>query len=221
MNKYLMILFAMLFLGSNANGQLFAKTKKIVVTPAEAKIYIDGNYVGDGTYTVKFGSKDDFFAVKLELAGYVTKEVKVFKNDTRNVISFDLKEDDSIEGSVTSNLANQDFTVKVRDGVDVDQAWKLLTQVLLNYFDEIKTSDKASGFMNTAWIVKDFPMADVKVRTRVQIKELTNEGLAYQIRISTELAPRNSDEQSYQSWSRVLKKYEPLINEMQQRIGKN
>jgi hypothetical protein len=55
----------------------------------------------------------------------------------------------------------------------------------------------------------------------VQIKEMTNEGLAYQIRISCEIAPLNSGEQSYKPWNRVLKKYEPLINEMQQRVGKN
>ncbi|MDR3287040.1 MAG: PEGA domain-containing protein [Prevotellaceae bacterium] len=218
MNKYLIILFAMLFFGFNANGQ---KAKKITVTPTEAKIYIDGNYVGDGAFSIKFGRKDDFFAVKLEHPGYVTKEVKIFRNDTRNVIAFDLKEDDALEGSITSNLSNQYFTIQVRDGVDENQAWKLLTQVLLNYFDEIKTSDKSSGFINTAWSGQSFPMAEVKVRTRIQIKEITNEGLAYQIRISSEIAPLNSGEQSYKPWPRVLKKYEPLISEMQQRIGKN
>jgi len=43
--------------------------------------------------------------------------------------------------------------------------------------------------------------------------------LAFQIRISSEIAPINSGLNSYQAWPRVLKKYETLINEMQQRIG--
>jgi hypothetical protein len=221
MNRYLVIFFTLLQIGFNVNGQFLTKTKKITVTPVEAKIYIDGNYVADGNYSVKFGSKDDFFAVKMELPGYVTKEVKVFKQDTRNIIAFTLKEDDALLGSVLSDLANQYFTIQVREGLDIDQVWKTITQVLLNYYDEIKTADKSAGFMNTSWAIQNFQMAEVKVRTRIQIKEITSEGLAYQIKIISEIAPINSGEESFRAWTRVLKKYEPLINEMQQRIGKN
>ena len=41
-----------------------AQTKKIVAQPQETKIYIDGNYVGDGVYTLKFTRQDDFFFSK-------------------------------------------------------------------------------------------------------------------------------------------------------------
>jgi len=202
-------------------SQLFGKGKKIVVQPDHAKIYVDGNYVSDGVYEARFGSKDDFIIVKMEAPGYVTKEVKIFKSDKRNMISYKLREDDSLEGSVASNVANQYFTIRVREGVDEDLAWKLLSQVLLNYFNEIRTSDKASGYMNTAWTVQTFPLAELRVRTSVQIKQVTNEGLAYQIRINSETAPMTANENGYRAWPRVLKKYEPLINEMQQRIGQN
>lgn len=199
-----------------------AKNKKIVVQPAEAKIYVDGNYVADGNYFLKFGSRNDLYVVKVEAPGYVTKEMKVFKSDTRATIAVTLREDDSLEGSVASNLANRYFTLNVREGVDEAQAWKLLSQVVLNYFDEMQTSDRASGYMTTAWVTETFPLADVKVRTRVQIKQITNDGLAYQIRIVSETAPRSvSGEHGYKPWPRVLKKYEPLINEMQARIGNN
>lgn len=204
-----------------ANDLFGGKVKKIVVQPTEAKIYVDGTYVGDGAYEARFTSKDDFLFVKLEAPGYVTKEVKIFKTDSRNVIPFNLKTNDSEEGSVVSELANRYFTINVRDGVDADMAWKLLSQVLLNYFNEFRTSDKSSGYMNTTWEMRTFPKAEVKVRTSVQIKEITNEGLAYQIRISSEIAPIKANDNAYRPWPRVLKTYEPLINEMQQRIGKN
>lgn len=197
-----------------------AQTKKIVVQPQETKIYIDGNYVGDGVYTLKFTRQDDFFSVKLELPGYVTKNVKVFRQDTRKTISYTMVEDDSVIGSSSSSLANKYFTVVVRDGLDEDNAWKILNQVLLNYFDEIQTSDKSSGFINTPWVVHTFPVSEVKVRTRVQIKQVTNEGLAYQIRVSSEISPLNSKDYNYKAWDRVLKQYEPIINEMQQRLAK-
>lgn len=207
---------------ARANDLFGGKVKKIVVQPTEAKIYVDGNYVGDGTYEARFTSKDDFLFVKLEAPGYVSKEVKIFKTDSRNVISFNLKVDDSEEGSVGSELANRYFTINVREGVDGDMAWKLLSQVLLNYFNEFRTSDKSSGYMTTTWEYREFPQSGVKVRTSVQLKEITNEGLAYQIRICSEIAPiKARSTESYKPWPRVVKKYEPLINEMQQRIGKN
>lgn len=221
------ILFALLFVVSiavllpvTANA---AKIKKVVTNPETAKIYVDGNYVGDGVYSLKFSSRDDFFNIKVESPGYVTKQLKIYKHDTRNVISVDLREDDSLEGSVASNLANKYFTINVREGVDEDLAWKLLTQVLLNYFNELKTSDKSSGYMNTPWVVQTFPMAEVKVRTMVQVKQITGgDGLQYQVRISSEMSPMDSfGTQGFKPWARVLKQFEPLINEMQSRIGDN
>lgn len=202
--------------------ELSAKNKKIVVQPSEAKIYVDGNYVADGNYFLKFSGRDDMYVVKVEAEGYVSKELKIFKSDTRNTIAIDLREDDSLEGSVASNLANKYFMLNVRAGIDESQAWKLITQVMLNYFDEMQTSDRASGYMMTPWVTETFPSADVKVRTRVQIKQVTSEGLSYQIRIMSEIAPRDvSGDRGYKPWPRVLKRYEPLINEMQMRVGDN
>lgn len=222
MKKYLMALCAVFCLIMAMPNEAQAKKIKIVTNPEIAKIYVDGNYVGDGVYYLKFTRKDDFFNVKVEAPGYVEKTIRIYKHDTRKTIPIDLREDESIEASVESHLANKYFTINVRDGVDESTAWKLLTQVMLNYFDEMKTSDKSSGFMNTAWEVDKFPKSDVKIRTMVQIKEITNEGLAYQIRISSEKAPLDArGEHGFVPWERILKKYEPLINEMQQRIGKN
>lgn len=204
----------------SANG--FAANKKVVTNPANAKIYVDGNYVADGSFFLKFNSKNNMYMLKVELPGYVTKEMKIFKNDKRDVVSIDLRKDDSLEGSVESNVANRYFTVNVREGVDETTAWKILSQVLLNYFDEMKTSDKSSGYMNTAWVEQRFPMAEVKIRTMVQIKQIMSDGLAYQIRISSEISPINiSGDNGFRPWPRVLKRYEPLINEMQQRLGSN
>lgn len=204
-------------------SMLFAKEKRLVVTPVNAKIYIDGVYVGDGSFEVRFGGKDDFFMVRVEAPGYVDKKMRIFKHDKRNVIAIDLRKDDTIENSVASNLANQYFTINVRKGVDEDLAWKLLSQVMLNYFNELKTSDKASGYMNTNWVIETFAESEQKVRTMVQIKQITGgDGLAYQIRILSEIAPMDAvGQQGYKPWNRVLKRYEPLVNEMQSRIGEN
>lgn len=225
MRKILFFLFAaVLFCAEFASASmLFAKGKRLVVSPDNAKIYIDGNYVGDGSFEVRFGGKDDFFMVRVEAPGYVEKKMRIFKHDKRNVIAIDLRKDDTIENSVASNLANQYFTINVRQGVDEDLAWKLLSQVMLNYFNELKTSDKASGYMTTNWVIERFNEAEMKVRTMVQIKQITGgDGLSYQIRISSEIAPLDTEGMhGYKPWNRVLKRFEPLVNEMQSRIGDN
>ncbi len=214
--KKLLIATIALFIAVPA--MCFPQKKKITVIPAEAKIYVDGQYVADGSYVLQFNKKNEVYVIKLECEGYATKEnLRVLKSDTRNAIVYTLNKDEALEGSVVSELANRYFTIRVRETIDEVQAWKLLTQTLLNYYDEIKTSDRSSGFMNTAWAYESFP--ETVVRTRVQIKEITNDGnLAYQIRVSSERAPKGAGEQSFKAWGRVLKKYEPLINEMQMRL---
>ncbi len=219
--KKVILFFTIIFSIALCPNEIHAKKIKIVTTPETAKIYVDGSYVSDGVYVLNFKRNDEFFSVKVEEPGYVKKTLKIYKSDSRKNISITLQEDDALESSVTSDLANKYFTINVRKDVDENLAWKILSQVLLNYFDEIKTSDKAAGYMNTAWYINRFPKADVKVRTRVQVKQITGgDGLAYQIRISTEIAPQNSQgDHGYKQWPRVLKKYEPMINEMQSRIG--
>lgn len=222
MKRYIKTIFILLCAVLALPSDAYAKKIKVVTNPESAKIYVDGNYVGDGVYFLNFTAKDDFFNIKIESPGYVEKTMRVYKHDTRKTIPIDLYLDESIEASVESNLANKYFTINVREGVDESMAWKLLTQVMLNYFDEMKTSDKAAGYMNTAWEIDRFPKAGIKVRTMVQIKEITNEGLAYQIRISSEIAALDSPgEHGFKPWGRIIKRYDPLINEMQQRIGKN
>lgn len=221
MNKTLFALLALVCALVLAPNEAHAKKIKLVVTPENAKIHIDGNYVGDGAYVLNFRRNDEFFSVKITAPGYVEKTMRVYKYDTRKAIAIDLRKDESFDASVESLNANKYFTINVREGVDESLAWKLMSQVMLNYFDEMKTSDKASGYMNTAWVEDRFPQSEVKVRTMVQIKQITSEGLAYQIRISSEISPDVYGENRYRPWDRLLKKYEPLINEMQSRIGDN
>lgn len=216
MKKVLLVLLAVLFCGTlNLNAQ----KKSIKAIPDNAKIYVDGDYVADGSYIIKFGRDEDEIIVKVEATGYITKEYRVKKIDKRKTITIKLVKDEAFDKSVASELANKYFTIHVREGIDEDKAWKLLTQVLLDYFTELKTADKASGYMNTAWQLEDFDDGS-RVRTMVQIKESSDDGLTYKIKIFTEKNEGDVDnEGDYKPWPRVLKKYEPLINEMQMRLG--
>lgn len=99
----------------------------------------------------------------------------------------------------------------------------MIHQVILNYFDEIQTTDVASGFIQTPWQYKTFPEADKVVRTRISVKESNLGGdLTFQIKVTSEAAPLmgQNNEESYREISRIIKEFEPMISEFQARLGK-
>lgn len=209
-----------------------AKDVKITVIPSTAKIYIDGNYVGDGVTTANIKKKDGFIVVKFEQEGYVTLETKVFSADKRNAVSFTMRKDAFFDNSVASGNANTFFSLEVskdyieRAGNDKEASilvWKMLHQIILNYFDEIEASDQLSGFIQTPWAYKTFADAGFQVRTRVTIKESNIGGaLTYKVKVSSEVAPVNAShkDEFFHESNRLLKEYEPMISEFQSRLSK-
>lgn len=209
-----------------------AKEVKITVIPSDAKIYIDGNYAADGITTATLKKKDGFIVVKCEKEGYVTLETKIFASDKRKAVSYTMRRDAFFDVSVASGLVNKYFSVKIsKDLYTTDEkgkrntelAWKMIHQVILNYFDEIQTTDMASGFIQTPWLYKSFPEADKQIRTRISVKESNLGGdLTFQIKISSEVAPliASQRDESFQEIDRIVKDLEPMISEFQARLGK-
>ncbi len=214
------------------NVEAKKKTLKISVIPSDAQISVDGNYVGTGVVEITLDNSD-FIAIKLEKEGYITQEVKFYKSDKRNAVSYTMRPDKFWEASVPSGLVNKFFTVTVspdyytknKEGKIIsDKAWKLIHQILLNYFDEMQTTDISSGFIQTPWQYERFSESRQAVRTRVTVKQsgISEDELVFQIKISSEQAPifGMDNENSYREVVRVLKKFEPLISEFQSRLSK-
>lgn len=229
-SKLFGVLFLMvLFMAGTCHAK--PKKLKISVSPADTQIFVDGNYVGDGVVEVTF-DKSDFLAIRLEKEGYLTQETKVYKADKRTAVSYTMRVDQFYEASVPSGLVNKFFSVSVspefysidNDGrKNTDKAWKLIHQILLNYFDEMQTTDISSGFIQTPWAYERFSESRQVIRTRVTVKQsgISDNDLVFQIKISSEQAPLigMSNENSYREVVRVLKKYEPLISEFQSRLS--
>ena len=154
------------------------------------------------------------------------------ERDKRKAVSYTMRRDAFFDVSVASGLVNKYFSVKIsKDLYTVDEsgkrntelAWKMIHQVILNYFDEIQTTDMASGFIQTPWLYKSFPEADKQIRTRVSVKESNLGGdLTFQIKISSEVAPliASQRDESFQEIDRIVKDLEPMISEFQARLGK-
>jgi len=232
-NSLIRLLLALIVcLGISDDAIAKKKKLKISVTPSDTQISIDGNYVGDGVieYTL---DKSDFIVIKLENEGYLPQENKFYRSDKRNAISYTMRPDLFYEASVPSGLVNQFFSVKVsKDYYSVDgdgrfnaeKAWKLIHQILLNYFEEMQTTDISSSFIQTPWVYERFGESKQVVRTRVTVKQsgVSEDNLIFQIKVSSEQAPLvgMNNENSYREVVRILKKFEPLISEFQARLSK-
>lgn len=59
------------------------------------------------------------------------------------------------------------------DKVDVSAAWKLLHQILLNYFEEIAATDLYGGYLQTPWQYKTFTLSEKQIRNRVTIRDIS------------------------------------------------
>ncbi|MDE6453054.1 MAG: PEGA domain-containing protein [Muribaculaceae bacterium] len=237
-------LVSVLFLGfADASAQLDEVTGKInkflgrekeiqiVVIPSDATIKVNGSYYGEGSAMVKI-KKKDFISLECFAPGYETLTTRVYGNDGRKTIEIKLKEDMLLRQTSESSVANNFFSVRISKSLysddkatgkrNADNAWKLAHNVLLKYFDEIQTSDMASGFIQTPWLYKNYIDAGKTLRHRVTIKESNIGGdLTFQIKLTSEMAPtqgRNKEE-SFLETNRIMKEFDSLISEFQTRLG--
>ncbi len=243
MKRLTIAILSLLFIGlCNVSAQmdiggklnkLFGREKEIqiVVIPSDATIKVNGSYYGEGSAKVTI-KKKDFISLECSAPGYETLTTRVYGNDGRKTIEIKLKEDMLLKLTAESSIANNFFSVKVNKALysynkktgalNADKAWKMAHNVLLKYFDEIMTSDMASGFIQTPWIYKNYIEARKTIRHRVTIKESNIGGdLTFQIKLSAEIAPvqSRSNEESFLETTRIMKEFETLVSEFQARLG--
>ena len=216
------------------SASLFAaptKTVKIVVEPPEASIFINGTFSGYGTAEFARPKKKEVVVIRIEANEYTPITTKYYGDDKRPVLSFTLQSDGFYRASAASGIVNKYFTIDVDERYintdsegnrDSKEAWKLIHQILLNYFDEISTSDYSGGFLQTPWQYKSFKMTNKTIRNRVTIRDIsTAEKIAYQIKIESEVAGTLAARQGeFTTVDRIPKELEPILEELQTRIGK-
>ena len=209
------------------------KVIKIQVTPQEASIYVDNVLMGNGYAEFTRPKKGNQVAIiRVECNEYTTMNSKFYGSDERNSLSFNLNQDGFYRASAASGLVNkyititldpQFYTVDSESGkVDTSKAWKILHQIILNYFNEIETTDYAGGYLQTPWKYKAFTMSEKEMRNRVTIRDISNEDrVAFQIKISSEVAAAmQAKHGEFDEIDRLPKELEPMVEELQTRIGK-
>lgn len=229
MNRFILLLFTLsLFL------PVVAKDKNIItitVEPKEAAIYVDNAFMGYGyAEFTKPKKKDHVAIIRIECEEYKPILTKFYGADKRKSISFTLQQDGFYRASANSGIVNKYFTIdidtcyySITDGkIDNSAAWKMIHRILLSYFDEISESDYYGGYLQTPWRYKSFNLSEKKMRNRVTIRDIsTPDRVAFQIKISSEVAGAAAARTGeFTEIDRICKDLEPLIEELQTRIGK-
>lgn len=227
------LLFLILMMLSWSNVDLLAKSKtiKIIAQPKEASIYINNQFVGYGFAEFNRPKKKDVVAIRIECEGYTPIETKFYGADVRSSVSYTLQDDGFYRTTSASGVVNKFMTISLdkdlyvideKGNIDVSKAWKLLHQILLNYFEEIATTDYSGGYLQTPWHYKTFKMSNKQIRTRVTVRDIsTTSSVAFQVKVSSEVAGYMAAKQGeFTSIDRIVKELEPMLQELQTRLGK-
>lgn len=231
MKKVILLFGLVLAFATIAQAAKKPKIIKITVEPKEAAIYINNTLAGYGyAEFTRPKKKDEVVIIRCECNEYKPILTKFYGGDKRSSISFTLQQDGFYRSSAASGIVNKFFTIdidplyyKIEDEkVDVSAAWKLLHQILLNYFDEIAATDIYGGYLQTPWQYKTFTLSDKQIRNRVTIRDIsTLKRVAFQIKIESEVAGTYAARHGeFTEVDRIPKEFEPIIEELQTRIGK-
>lgn len=230
--KNLFLLLIFLLGGLNLANGAKSKTFKVMAQPKEASIFVNNQFIGYGF--AEFNrpkKKTDVIAIRIECEGYKPLETKIYADDVRSSVSYTLQDDGFYRATATSGLVNKFMTVTLDNSlytideqgtINVAKAWKLLHQILLNYFEEIAATDYSGGYLQTPWHYKTFQLSDKQMRTRVTVRDIsTPTQVAFQIKVSSEVASAMAARHGeFTNVDRIVKELEPMLQELQTRLGK-
>ncbi|WP_411273715.1 hypothetical protein [Daejeonella sp.] len=202
-------------------GPIFADERlKISVSEQDAVIFVDGKPSGSSA-EIKI-DKGSCVAVRIVKIGFLTENLSFCDKKSAATIPkslyVELKRDDSYDASLKIDFANNDIDVRTTKP-EVD-AWRLMNQIITSQFDIIEITDKETGYLRTAWAVQTFK--GNTIRTRIVVKLGGTDPLYYKIKLISEQSgePGTSPkaDERFQEWDRVLRKYEGVVNEIQNRL---
>ncbi len=205
-------------------GLTFAQKTTISASEDDARIVVNGQLVGSGSYVLKT-DKNECYNVKVQKVSFLKYEATVCGKkagpEPPKTLFFDMKKDDSEEASIKTDQANIDFEIEVNKNLSPTDAWKLTTQIVTDYFDAIEVSDKETSYLRTAWSVQSF--SQNTIRTRLIIKLSKSDPLTFKIKLNSEFSGSNASsvkaDEQFHEWDRVLRKYKNVISDFSTRLS--
>lgn len=198
----------------------------MLTAPQGARIAVNNKQAGVGSFPVQV-PEGSCVKVKVEQMGFLTydREYCAQPNAPEPPMedNVTLKQDGSYAASVASDQANVNVTIEVGKTFDEEKAWRLLSSIVLTYFDVLENSDSQTGYLRTAWQIKSWgDNNEVVIRTRIIVKRSNDTPLRYSVKIVSE---RNKtagvsvkEDENFTPWDRLLNTYKDVISEAQSRL---
>jgi hypothetical protein len=151
--KHLLIALTML-----VSFTVLSNNKEVIITCSEqtAKIYANMEFVGNSgcKVLVKHYMVTN---IRIELPGFQTINRELFNDKDHPKLEksyhFTLFKDEKWDASVSSNVANENISLK--SNLSEDKAWKVISEVITNYFDILEVSDKSTGYIRTSYLTQN------------------------------------------------------------------
>lgn len=221
-NAFKYLLSFVLIVGLSLSS--FAGKKKVLISCSEpdASITANGVKVGTGQAEIIVLS-NTCVTINIEKNGFLDVEETIcykkgFPSPPKSKY-YELLPDPAYDASVQTDMANTDIEVQLNpDRTEVD-SWKILNQIVTNYFDVIEISDRETGYLRTAWNMQTFTNASI--RTRLIVKIGTLEPLSYKVKLVSEIGESGTSVKSdhkFAEWDRVLRSYETVIDQITSRL---
>lgn len=203
--------------------KLVNKIVKVNTTPESAEIKMNGKIVGTGYYEVKVPDGECVEVIVFK-DGFIDKKLNYCNSDEFQAPPLadhiELEVDEAFKTSVSTDMANVNVTLEVDPSINESEAWKLLSSIVMSEFDVLEVTDKETGYIRTSWEVQSFN-GESTIRTRVIVKMADSNPLKYVIKIASERADKVvsvKDDQEFDEWNRILKRYQYIIEEAQARL---
>ena len=201
---------------------------KVTTTPATARIYVNGVETGTGKTNVKIPN-GSCVTVEVRLEGYVEQSFTwcnmpgtagAIPPKTQYV---KLTEDATYTSSVQSDIANTDIVLTAKKGRSQEDAWRSVLQTVLGKFDALENNDEKAGYLRTAWVGDPYPSSNKTVRSRVVVKQISDDPITYKFKLVSELSDSAGtpfgEDHRYKPFPRILKKYDGMIEELTAKLS--
>ena len=201
----------------------FALKKKVTISSSQsdARIYVDGQLMGNGQVQIVVMS-NSCVTVQIYKTGYLSVR-KTFCNKKSSpkppkTFYAEMIRDDAYDASIQTDIANVD--INLTSNKSEAETWKLISQIIMSYFDVIEVTDRETGYLRTSWVVQSFTQNTI--RTRVILKSGSSNPLTYKVKLVSEasgmaMTSVKADEK-FKEWDRVLRKYQSVLDELQNRL---
>lgn len=195
--------------------------KTVVVIPEDAEIRVNNELIGKGSCDVSFEGRDRVL-LTFSCNGYEKATYYLLKSNPEQTVTYRLDRDEaylnSDGGESASQYANRWVPIVVRKGMTDDEAWMRIVSIIMEYFEHIEKTDKSSGWIKTFPTITSFKASDV--RTTLELSPSYSTGTKqYKVRLYFEKRRKNSGEEGWERYDRLLKKYKDVIPDILRSVG--